>query len=133
MTDGTQESAPAGETRTKLYRPRLPRDLNEDDVITVLRPKAKIRYSGERYDAYRNGMTVKEYIALMSGEPWNRTLGQIWADLRWDTDPRRNLIHVGPEVVPVPPPPERPAPKSKTKKAEAAPATDSAPAPQTAA
>jgi hypothetical protein len=55
-------------------------------------------------------MTVKEYLEKMTAEPWNRTPGEVYADLRWNVDPHRNLIHIGPEVVPVPEPEPEPAP-----------------------
>jgi hypothetical protein len=90
--------------KTGVPRPRLPK-FDETHVITVLRPGAKIRMSGDRYNQYVNGMTVKEYIEKMTAEPWKRTVGQVYADLRWDTDPNRKLINIGPEVVPIPPPP----------------------------
>ena len=58
-------------------------------------------------------MTVKEYVEIITKEPFNRTVGQAYHTLRWDTDPNRKLMHIGPTVVPVPPPPE---PKVKAKK-----------------
>jgi hypothetical protein len=87
---------------------------DENWVITVLKPGIKTGKSGVRYDQYRNGMTIKEYVELMTKEPYNRTVGQVYHTLRWDTDPHRNLIHLGPTVVPVPPPPP---PKEKKVKA----------------
>jgi hypothetical protein len=89
--------------KTGVSRPRLAK-FDESHLITVLRPNAKIRASGERYNQYKTGMTVKQYIDLMGGEPWKRTVGQVYADLRWDTDPNRKLINIGPEVVPIPEP-----------------------------
>lgn len=102
-------------TKTGVSRPRLPK-FDETHVITVLRPKAKIRMSGERFDAYVTGMTVKEYIDKMAAEPFKRTVGQVYADFRWDTDPSRKLINIGPTVVDIPPPPP---PKEKKTKATA--------------
>ena len=100
---------------TKASRPRLPK-LPDEHVITVLKPNAKSGKSADRFNEYRTGMTVKEYVDHMSAEPWNRTSGEIWGDIRWDTDPKRNLIHVGPTVVDVPPSP--PPKEKKAKKAK---------------
>jgi hypothetical protein len=86
-----------------IPRPRLPK-FPDEHVITVLRPNAKRGASADRYNQYRTGMTVKEYVTTMTGEPWKRTVGEVFADMRWDTDPNRKLIHIGPEVVPVPAP-----------------------------
>jgi hypothetical protein len=83
--------------------------------------------SGDRFNQYVNGMTVKEYIDKMTGEPWKRTVGQIYGDLRWDTDPNRKLINIGPEVVPIPPPPPPKEKKVKAAKAETAAAASAAP------
>jgi hypothetical protein len=69
--------------------------------------------SGDRYNQYQTGMTVKAYIDKMTGEPWKRTVGQVYADLRWDTDPNRKLINIGPEVVPIP---EQPVKEPKAPK-----------------
>jgi hypothetical protein len=115
-------------TKTGVARPRLPK-FDETHVITVLRPGAKIRESGKRYDEYVNGMTVKAYIEKMTAEPWKRTVGQVYADLRWDTDPNRKLINIGPEVVPIPPPPP---PKEKKEKAKAETTAAAAEAPKSA-
>jgi hypothetical protein len=105
--------------KTGVSRPRLPK-FDETHVITVLRPKAKIRESGKRYDEYVNGMTVKTYIDKMTAEPWNRTVGQVYADLRWDTDPNRKLINIGPTVVPIPEPPAKPEKAAKSEPKQAA-------------
>jgi len=121
------EGEAAEEKKQRVPRPRLPK-LGDDQIITVLRPNAKTGKSAVRFNQYRTGMTIKEYVDLMTKEPHNRTVGEVWADIRWDTNPNRNLIHVGPTVVdvPPPPPPKEPKPK-KAKKAEAA--DQSAPAP----
>src|SRR5262245_26291303 len=104
---GVQKEPKAKEPKVKkegaVARPRLPKPP-DDHVITILKPNAKSRASGERYNQYRTGMTVKEYVDKMTGEPWKRTPGQVYADLRWDTDPNRKLINIGPTVVPVPAP-----------------------------
>jgi hypothetical protein len=102
-------------TKTGVARPRLARP-DENHVITVFRPNSKTGKSGQRFDQVRTGMTVKEYVDLMTKEPYNRTVGQAYHTLRWDTDPNRNLLHIGPTVVPVP---EAPPPKEKKTKAKA--------------
>ncbi len=124
MTDPTTASEPVeGKKKTpkvkkegepKVARARLPK-FADDQVITVLKPNAKSGKSAERFNQYRTGMTVKEYIDLMAKEPHNRTEGEVWADIRWDTDPDRKLINVGPTVVDVPPPPPPKEPKAKKK------------------
>jgi hypothetical protein len=117
-TEGEAKPKKKAKTKTGVARPRLTRP-DENHVITVLRPKAKIRESGKRFDEYQNGMTVKQYIEKMTGEPWKRTVGQVYADLRWDTDPNRKLINIGPTVVPIPEPP-KPAEQPKPAAAPAA-------------
>lgn len=113
QTDGTEAKKEKKEkTKTGVSRPRLARP-DENFVITVLKPGIKTGKSGQRYDMYRNGMTVKEYVDLMTTPEWGRTVGQVYHTLRWDTDPNRKLINIGPTVVPVPPPPE---PKAKAPK-----------------
>jgi hypothetical protein len=87
--------------KTGIARPRLPRP-EDNHVITVLKPNAKTRNAGNRYNQLKTGMTVKQYYDLMTAPPWNRTPGQVYSDLRWNTDPNRKLIHIGPTVVPVP-------------------------------
>jgi hypothetical protein len=89
-------------------RPRLPK-YPDDHVITVMKPNAKRAASGERFNVYKTGMTVKQYVDIMTAPPWNRTAGQVWADIRWDLEEHRKFIHIGPTVVDVPKPPE-PAP-----------------------
>lgn len=94
--------------KTGVARPRLPRPEDEH-IITVLKPNAKSRNSGERYNVLKTGMTVKQYMEIMTAAPWNRTPGEVYADLRWNTDPNRKLINIGPTVVPIPAPaPEAP-------------------------
>jgi hypothetical protein len=110
---------PKDEGAPKVSRPRLPK-LPDEHVITVLKPDAKSGASAVRYNVYKTGMTIKQYVEIMSKEPHNRSDGQIWADIRWDTDPRRNLIHVGPTIVPVPPPPPPKEKKSKKKEGDQA-------------
>jgi hypothetical protein len=99
----------AKKEKTGVSRPRLPKPEDEH-VITVLKPNAKSRASGERYNVLKTGMKVKEYISIMTAAPWNRTPGEVYADLRWNTDPNRKLIHIGPTTVPVPAPAPATAP-----------------------
>jgi len=120
MTDTT---APAPEAKAKkangkpkVARPRLDKRPDEH-VITVLRPNAKSGKSAERFNQYHTGQTVKEYVEKMKAA--GRTEGQIWADIRWDTDPNRRLINIGPTVIEVPPPPPPKEKKAKAKKPEA--------------
>jgi hypothetical protein len=99
----------------KISRPRLAK-FPETDVITVMKPGSKARTAADRFNQYRTGMTVKEYIDTMTKEPWNRPASMVWADLRWDFDEKRGFIHIGPTVVDVPPPP--PPKEKKAKKAK---------------
>jgi hypothetical protein len=108
------------EKKTGVSRPRMARP-DENWVITVFKPGVKTGASGLRYDQYVNGMTVKQYVDLMTKEPYNRTVGQVYHTLRWDTDPNRKLINIGPEVVPIPPPPPPKEKKEKAAKAETEP------------
>lgn len=117
---GEEKKKKVAKPKTGVSRPRLPK-FDENHVITVLRPNAKTRNSGDRFNAYVTGMTVKQYIDKMAAEPFKRTLGQVYADLRWDTDPNRKLINIGPEVVPVPEQPVKEPKKTKAEKAEAKP------------
>jgi hypothetical protein len=118
-----EEPKKKAKAKTGVARPRLAK-FDESHVITVLRPNAKIRASGERYNQYVTGMTVKQYIDKMAGEPWKRTVGQVYADLRWDTDPSRKLINIGPTVVPIPEP--EPKKEKVAKEKEVKPATPAA-------
>lgn len=103
--------------KTGVARPRLARP-DENHVITVMRPGAKTGKSGERFDQVRTGMTVKEYVEIMTKEPFNRTVGQAYHTLRWDTDPNRRLLNIGPTVIPVPEPePKKEKVKAKDKEA----------------
>jgi hypothetical protein len=61
-------------------------------------------------------MTVKEYVDIMTKEPFNRTVGQAYHTLRWDTDPNRKLLNIGPTTVPVPDPEPPKEKKAKAKK-----------------
>jgi hypothetical protein len=108
------KKAENGSDKPKASRPRLPK-LPDEHVITVLKPNAKSGKSAERFNQYRTGMTVKDYVDVMSKEPFNRSEGEIWADIRWDTDPDRKLINIGPTVVEVPPPPPPKEKKAKKK------------------
>jgi hypothetical protein len=102
-----EEKAPkekkAKAPKTGVSRPRLPKP-DDNHLITVLKPNAKSRASGDRYNVLKTGMTVKQYVDIMTAPPWNLTPGTVYADLRWNTDPNRKLIHIGPTVVPIPPP-----------------------------
>jgi hypothetical protein len=111
--------------KPKVSRNRLPK-FPDDHIITVLKPNAKSGKSADRFNQYRTGMTIKEYVEVMTKEPFNRSEGEVWADIRWDTDPNRNLIHVGPTVIDVPPPPPPKEPKPKKKKLEVVPDQPSA-------
>jgi hypothetical protein len=82
-------------------RPRLPK-FPDEHLITVLTPDSKARGAAERFKLYFTGQTVKEYADTII-EVFQRTSGQIQADLRWDVD--HGFVHIGPEVVPIPPPP----------------------------
>jgi hypothetical protein len=97
---------------TGIARPRLPRPP-DDHIITVLKPNAKTGATGERFKQARTGMTVKQWVDLMTAPPWNRTPGEVYRDLRWNTDPHRQLMHIGPTVVPVPEPAPAPAAQAK--------------------
>lgn len=111
-TTNGQDAETKKAKKTGVSRPRLARP-DENHVITVLRPNAKTGKSGQRFDRVKTGMTVKEYVDLMTGPEFNRTIGQAYHTLRWDTDPNRKLLNIGPTVVDVPPPPE---PKVKAPK-----------------
>ena len=98
---GEKKEPKAKKEKTGVARPRLPRP-DDNHVITVMKPNAKTGKAGERFNQLKTGMTIKAYFDLMTKEPWNRTPGQVFSDLRWNTDPNRKLIHIGPTVVPVP-------------------------------
>lgn len=117
----------SGNGKPKVPRPRLNK-FPEEHVITVLRPNAKTGKSADRYNVYQDGMTIKQYIETMTKDPWNRTPGQVWADLRWDTDANRRLINVGQTVVEKPPAPPPKEPKPKKKKLEVVQETSPQPA-----
>jgi hypothetical protein len=104
----------------KVSRPRLPR-VPEEYVVTVLKPGSKSTTAAERFNVYRTGMTIKEYLDIMTNEPWSRSAASTWADIRWDMDPVRAFINVGPTTVdiPPPPPPKEKKPKKAKKAAEA--------------
>ena len=103
--------------KPKASKQRLPK-FPDDQVITVLKPNAKSGKSADRFNQYVTGMTIKDYIEVMTKEPFNRSEGEVWADIRWDTDPDRNLINVGPTVIDIPPPPPPKEKKPKKKKLE---------------
>ena len=97
-----KEAKPKKEKKEgSVSRPRLPK-YPDEHIITVLKPNAKREASGLRFNEYKTGMTVKQYVDKMTAAPWNRTVGQVFADMRWDTEEHRKFIHIGPTVVPVP-------------------------------
>jgi len=98
---GEKKEPKAKKESTGVARPRLPRPP-DDHVITVLKPNAKTGATGERFKQARTGMTVKQWVDLMTAPPYNRTPGEVYRDLRWNTDPHRQLMHIGPTTVPVP-------------------------------
>ena len=81
-----------------VARPRLPKPP-EEHVITVMKENAKSRTANDRFMRYKTGMTVKQYVEKIHAD-FDRTDGQIYADMRWDAD--HNFIHIGPTTVPVP-------------------------------
>jgi hypothetical protein len=83
-----------------VARPRLPK-YPDEHVITVLKPDSKARGAAERFNRFKTGMTVKEYVTKIH-EDFGRTVSQTQADMRWDED--HKFIHVGPTVIAVPPP-----------------------------
>ena len=126
-TEATPAEPKVKKTRAKkegsVSRPRMAK-FADTDIISLFRPNAKSRNSGARFNEYRHGMTVKEYVDLIKTK-FNRSEGQIYADFRWDLD--RNLIHIGPTVVEPPPAPPAPEPKPKATKPTAVPATPTTP------
>jgi len=107
---GEKKEPKAKKEKTGVSRARLPKP-DDNHVITVLKPNAKSRNAGDRYNQLKTGMTVKQYYDIMTAAPWNRTPGEVYRELRWNTDPERKLINIGPTVVPVPAPAPAPAPK----------------------
>jgi hypothetical protein len=89
-------------------RPRLP-TFPDEHIITVLKENAKTRGANDRFNVYKTGMTVKQYLDIMAAEPWDRTNGQTFADMRWDAD--HKFINVGTHTVEVPKP--APAPEKQ--------------------
>jgi len=95
---------------TGVARPRLPK-FPEEHVITVLKENAKSRTANDRFMRYKTGMTVKQYVEKIHAD-FDRTDGQIYADMRWDAD--HKFINIGPTVVPVPVAAPAPAAKAPT-------------------
>src|SRR6516164_4563597 len=89
---------PSGVARPRFARP------DDNLVITVLKPNSKTGNAGKRFDVVKTGMTVKEYRDILTAAPFNRTPGEYYRELRWNTDPHRQLMHIGPTTVPVPAP-----------------------------
>ena len=106
-----------GEDKEKVTRSRLPK-MPDEHLITVMKPGSKYGTAAERFNQYRTGMTVKEYVDTMSKEPFNRPISMIYADIRWDMGEKHGFIHVGPTVVDVPPPPPPKEKKVREKKAK---------------
>lgn len=100
-------------------RPRLPK-FPDEHVITVLKENAKARGANDRFKVYSTGMTVKQYVDKMTAEPWSRTSGQTYADMRWDED--HKFINIGPTVVPIPAQPAKEEASPPTQPAQPAPA-----------
>jgi len=94
---------------TGVARPRLPKP-DESHVITVLKENAKSRTANDRFMRYKTGMTIKQYVDKVHAD-FDRTDGQIYADIRWDAD--HKFIHIGPTVIPVPVAAPAPAPAAK--------------------
>ena len=97
---------PSGVARPRFARP------DDNLIITVLKPHAKTGNAGKRFDTLKTGMTVKEYRDILTAAPFNRTPGEYYRELRWNTDPHRQLMHIGPSVVPVPAPAPTPTPSA---------------------
>jgi hypothetical protein len=91
-----KKKEPSGVARPRFARP------DDNLVITVLKPNSKTGNAGKRFDVVKTGMTVKEYRDILTAAPFNRTPGEYYRELRWNTDPHRQLMHIGPSVVPVP-------------------------------
>ena len=103
MTDATTNE-PTQEVAPKVTRPRLDK-FPDEHVITILKENAKSRTANARFKVYFTGMTVKQYVEALTGEPFNRTEAQTQADMRWDSNADHMFIHIGPHIVDVPPPP----------------------------
>ena len=114
---GVAKPAPAAGEKKEPKEPKAkkegsgigrPRFARPDDnlVITVLKPHAKTGNAGKRFDMLKTGMTVAEYRAILTAAPFNRTPGEYYRELRWNTDPHRQLMHIGPKVIDVPKPAE---------------------------
>jgi len=93
-----KKKEPSGVARPRFARP------DDSLVITVLKPNSKTGSAGKRFDMVKTGMTVKEYRDILTAAPFNRTPGEYYRELRWNTDPHRQLMHIGPTTVPVPAP-----------------------------
>jgi hypothetical protein len=63
-----------------------------DSVIELIKPNPKQRGSKcyERYERYRNGMTVRQYIEGCATRP---RPNDAWIDLNWDEARRFIRIH----------------------------------------
>jgi hypothetical protein len=91
-----KKKEPSGVARPRFARP------DDNLVITVLKPNSKTGDAGKRFDVMKTGMTVKEYRDILTAAPFSRTPGEYYRELRWNTDPHRQLMHIGPSVVPIP-------------------------------
>ena len=100
---GVKKEPKAKKEPSGVARPRFARP-DDNLLITVLKPHAKTGNAGQRFDKLKTGMTVKEYRDILTAAPFNRTPGEYYRELRWNTDPHRQLMHIGPSVIPVPAP-----------------------------
>ena len=107
---GEKKEPKAKKEPSGIGRPRFARP-DDNLVITVLKPHAKTGNAGQRFDKLKTGMTVKDYREILCAPPFNRTPGEYYRELRWNTDPHRQLMHIGPTAVPVPAPAPAPAAK----------------------
>src|SRR5215467_904794 len=73
-----EPKAPKPKKEGAIARPRLPK-YDENHVITVLKENAKARNANKRFQGYKTGMTVKQYVDKMKDEH-GRTDGQTFAD-----------------------------------------------------
>ena len=100
---GVKKEPKAKKEPSGVARPRFARP-DDNLLITVLKPHAKTGNAGQRFDKLKTGMTVKEYRDILTAAPFNRTPGEYYRELRWNTDPHRQLMHIGPKVIDVPAP-----------------------------
>ena len=89
------ESAPAVSALPEApRRPRAWRPAPTDVIRLLIDYNPKRDESRKRFDLYRDGMTVADYVdAVVNSGTIGATVGKAYADLRWDTD--RSSIAVG--------------------------------------